>query len=53
MRHTGLQLFKDIDVSNDAKINKANIIDKLSIPIRRSVDTNTFSDLFIENDELN
>jgi len=53
MRHTGEQLFKDIDVSNDAKINKANIIDKLSIPIRRSVDKNEFSDMFIELNQSN
>jgi hypothetical protein len=53
MRHTGLQLFKDIDVSDNAKLNQANVIDKLSIPIRRAIDGNKFSDFFIENNELN
>jgi hypothetical protein len=52
MRHTGLQQFTKVNVNDQADIYKTSIVDKLNIPIRRSIDYE-FGDLFIETDAVN
>lgn len=48
MKHLGTQIFNKID-STSVKSDEVNVIDKLSIPIRKSIAGNSFSDLFIES----
>jgi hypothetical protein len=53
MKHTGKQDFKDIDVSNNADVYKLSTIDKLNVPIRRSLTDPVHADLFMESGSLN
>lgn len=52
MRHTGKQEFKDIEVTNNSEIYKTSIIDKLNVPIRRSLPNYEYADLFMEANAL-
>ena len=53
MRHTGKQEFKDITINNEADIYKLSTVDKLNIPVRRSLSEYEYADLFMEAGSLN
>jgi len=53
MRHTGNQLFTNAEVSNEADIYKLSAVDKLNIPIRRSLPDYEYADLFMEANAVN